>query len=100
MTRIFRSSLRSRLLLLVLLALLPALVLILVTAWEQRQLAATEAQESALRVARAAASNMERLIEGPGHCSSASRRPLPSNPVMPGRAAPSSAIFGSASRST
>ena len=64
MTRIFRSSLRSRLLLLVLLALLPAFVLILVTAWEQRQLAAMEAQESALRVARAAASNQERLIEG------------------------------------
>ena len=64
MTRIFRSSLRSRLLLLVLLALLPAFVLILVTAWEQRQLAATEAQENALRVARAAASNQERLIEG------------------------------------
>ena len=64
MTRIFRSSLRSRLLLLVLLALLPALALILVTAWEQRQLAAIEAQESALRVARVAASNQERLIEG------------------------------------
>ncbi|HKZ07177.1 MAG TPA: diguanylate cyclase [Methylomirabilota bacterium] len=64
MTRIFRSSLRSRLLLLVLLALLPALALILVTAWEQRQLAAIDAQESALRVARVAASNQERLIEG------------------------------------
>ena len=64
MTRIFRSSLRSRLLLLVLLALLPAFVLILVTAWEQRQLAATDAQENALRIARAAASNQERLIEG------------------------------------
>jgi diguanylate cyclase (GGDEF)-like protein len=64
MTPIFRSSLRSRLLLLVLLALLPALALILVTAWEQRQLAATDAQESALRVARVAASNLERLIEG------------------------------------
>src|SRR4030095_11100788 len=64
MTPIFRSSLRSRLLLLVLLALLPALALILVTAWEQRQLAATAAKESALRVARVAASNLERLIEG------------------------------------
>jgi diguanylate cyclase (GGDEF)-like protein len=64
MTRVFRSSLRSRLLLLVLLALLPALALILVTAWEQRQLAASDAQESALRVARVAASNQERLIEG------------------------------------
>jgi diguanylate cyclase (GGDEF)-like protein len=64
MTRIFRSSLRSRLLLLVLLALLPSFVLILVTAWEQRQLAAMDTQENALRVARAAASNQERLIEG------------------------------------
>ena len=64
MTRILRSSLRSRLLLLVLLALLPALVLILITAWEQRQLAAVDAQESALRLARVAASNQERLIEG------------------------------------
>ena len=64
MTRILRSSLRSRLLLLVLLALFPALVLILITAWEQRQLAAVDAQESALRMARVAASNQERLIEG------------------------------------
>jgi len=64
MTRLFRSSLRSRLLLLVLLALLPALALILVTAWEQRQLAAVDAQESALRLSRLAASNQERLIEG------------------------------------
>ncbi|OGL19952.1 MAG: hypothetical protein A3K12_02675 [Candidatus Rokubacteria bacterium RIFCSPLOWO2_12_FULL_71_19] len=64
MSRIALSSLRSRLLLLVLLALVPALALILVTAWEQRQLAAAEAEESALRLARLAASDQERLIEG------------------------------------
>ena len=64
MSRIALSSLRSRLLLLVLLALVPALALILVTAWEHRQLAATEAEEEALRLARLAASNQERVIEG------------------------------------
>ena len=68
MTRILRSSLRSRLLLLVLLALLPALVLILITAWEQRQLAAVDAQESALRLARVAG-----LEPGTSH----RRRPFP-----------------------
>src|SRR4030065_2922256 len=64
MTRISLPGLRSRLLLRVLLALVPALALILVTAWEQRQLAATEAEEEALRLARLAASNQERVIEG------------------------------------
>ena len=58
------SRLRYRLLLLVLLAVLPALVLMLSTAWEQRRSAARGAQEDALRLARLASSNQERLIEG------------------------------------
>ena len=58
------SSLRYRLLLLVLLAVLPALALILSTSWEQQRQAAVGAQEDALRLARLAASDHERLIEG------------------------------------
>jgi signal transduction histidine kinase/ActR/RegA family two-component response regulator/HAMP domain-containing protein len=58
------SRLRYRLLLLVLLAVLPALALIVSTAWEQRRLAARDAHESALRLARLASTNHERLIEG------------------------------------
>ncbi len=58
------SRLRYRLLFLVLLASLPALVLIVSTAWEQRRLAASGAQDDALRLARLASSNQERLIEG------------------------------------
>jgi diguanylate cyclase (GGDEF)-like protein len=57
------SSLRYRLLLLVLLAVLPALVLVVSTAWEQRRLAAASAQDDALRFARLAATTHERLIE-------------------------------------
>ncbi|MBI2525540.1 MAG: diguanylate cyclase [Candidatus Rokubacteria bacterium] len=64
MSRSALSSLRSRLLLLVLLAFLPALALILVTAWEQRQLAAAGAEEDVLRLARLAAAEPERVIEG------------------------------------
>jgi diguanylate cyclase (GGDEF)-like protein len=58
------SSLRVSLLLLVLLAVLPALALILSTAWEQRRQAASGAQEDALRLARVAASDHQRLVEG------------------------------------
>ncbi len=101
MTRIFRPSLRSRLLLLVLLALLPAFVLILVTAWEQRQLAAMEAQENALRIARAAASNQERLIEGARSLLIGISQ-VPAGPPRAARAAaaPSSPTCAGASRST
>ena len=60
----FFSSLRFRLLLLVLLALIPALGLVIYTASEQRQSAAIQAKENALRVARVAASHQEQLIEG------------------------------------
>lgn len=62
MRRISFASLRARLLLVVLLSVLPALGLILITAWEQRRLAVIEVQASALRLARLAASNQERSI--------------------------------------
>lgn len=58
------ASLRFRLVVLVSLALLPILGLMLYTHAEQRQLAVVEAQESALRLARLAASDQERLVEG------------------------------------
>jgi diguanylate cyclase (GGDEF)-like protein len=58
------SSLRYRLLLLVLVAVLPALALVLLTAWEQRGLAAMSKQEDALRLARLAAATHERLVDG------------------------------------
>ncbi len=58
------SSLRVRLWLLVFLALVPALGLILYTASEQREHAAAEVQENALRLARLASLDQEQLIEG------------------------------------
>jgi diguanylate cyclase (GGDEF)-like protein len=58
------SSLRYTLLLIVLLAMLPALALILSTAWEQRRQAEVDTAADALRLARLAASDHERLIEG------------------------------------
>jgi signal transduction histidine kinase len=56
------SSLRVRLLLLVLLALIPAFGLIGYTAWEQRQSAASQAKEKSLKVARNAVEEQEQLI--------------------------------------
>ncbi|MBI4489190.1 MAG: hypothetical protein HY694_08905, partial [Deltaproteobacteria bacterium] len=64
MTRFSFSSLRARLMLLVLLAVIPALGLVLYTAAEQRRSAAVEAQEGALRLARLASSDQEQFIEG------------------------------------
>ena len=58
------AGLRSRLIALVLLAVLPALGLILFTASEERRGAAAEVQDDALRIARLASSAQERLIEG------------------------------------
>ena len=58
------ASLRVRLLLLVSLALLPVLCLMVYTNQEQRHLSVTEAQQNALRLARFAAHDQERLIEG------------------------------------
>src|SRR5262245_5127510 len=57
-------SLRHSLLLLVLLTALPALALILSTAWEQRRQAIMNASDDALRLARLAAGDHARLVEG------------------------------------
>lgn len=62
MTGFLFSSLRVRLLLLVLLALVPAFGLIVYTAWEQRQSAADEAKEKALNVVRDAVEQQGQLI--------------------------------------
>ena len=58
----FLSSLRFRLLVLVLLALVPASTLIIRTAETQRQAAAANAMDNALRLMRAAAGSQEQLI--------------------------------------
>ena len=58
------SSLRARLLLLVLLAVIPVLGLILYTDLEQRRLAADQAQGDALRFVRLAAADQTQLIQG------------------------------------
>jgi hypothetical protein len=57
-------SLRVRLVLVVLLAVLPALGVILYAASEQREQAVLEAQGRALSLARAAAEEQEQVIEG------------------------------------
>jgi diguanylate cyclase (GGDEF)-like protein len=58
------ASLRHRLLLLVLLAVMPALALLLATTWEQRRQAAQGARDDALRIARLASSQHVGLVEG------------------------------------
>src|SRR5262245_39169489 len=58
------ASLRHRLLLLVLLAVLPALALLVSTTWEQRHHASLGAKEDSLRLARLASAQHERLVEG------------------------------------
>jgi signal transduction histidine kinase len=58
------SSLRFRLMLLVILAVLPALVLTLATGLESRRIAAEAVGQEAIRLARLAAGNEEALIEG------------------------------------
>ncbi len=63
MTRRFPSSLRARLLALVLLALVPALGMILLSAAEQRRQAADHARGDALRLARLAAYQQAKLLE-------------------------------------
>ena len=57
------ASLRSRLLLLIALAMLPALGLIFYVNVEQRRLEATQAQDNALRFARLAAAEHTQLIQ-------------------------------------
>ncbi len=58
------ASIRFRLLLLVLLAVVPALGLALYTGLEQRRMAGVQVQQEALRLARLASSDHERLIGG------------------------------------
>src|SRR5438477_10250012 len=60
----FFANLRVRLVLLILLAVLPALGLIIYTAVEQRQQGIEAAKEDALRVVRMAANNQDHLLEG------------------------------------
>ena len=62
----FLASLRFRLIILVLLALVPALGVIVYTGAEQRGRDAIQAEEEALRLARAAASSQEQLVKS-GH---------------------------------
>ena len=63
MARLSFSSLRVRLLLLVLLAVIPALGLTLYTNLEERELRKTNVQEHALRLSRVVSADHERLIE-------------------------------------
>jgi serine phosphatase RsbU (regulator of sigma subunit) len=64
MVRGYLASLRVRLILLVLIAVIPALGLILYTASEQRRLATAQAQQDALRLARLVSANQAQVIEG------------------------------------
>jgi len=64
MTGFSFSGLRVRLLLLVLLAVVPALGLIIYTGTEMRRSASVEAQTNALRLAQSVASSQDDLIEG------------------------------------
>ncbi len=59
----FLASLRGRLIILVLLAVLPALALVIYNAFEERDRGREEAREDALRVARMAARNHDQLLE-------------------------------------
>ncbi|MBI3606850.1 MAG: EAL domain-containing protein [Nitrospirae bacterium] len=58
------QSLRTLLVLLVLLAVTPAFILIIYTASKQRRVAAAHVQDEALRIARMASSQQQRYIEG------------------------------------
>ena len=58
------SSLRSRLIVLVLLAILPALGLTLYTGLEERQIQSAQAKENALRLTRLAAGDLIQVTEG------------------------------------
>src|SRR5262245_58489656 len=60
---LFGTSLRTRLLLLVLLAVIPALGLTLYTNLEERQLRKAQVQEQAMRLSRIVSADHERLIE-------------------------------------
>jgi signal transduction histidine kinase len=63
MARLSLTSVRARLLLLVLLAVIPALGLTLYTNLEERQLRKVQVQEQAMRLSRLVSADYERLIE-------------------------------------
>jgi hypothetical protein len=63
MGRLSLSTLRARLLLLVLLAAIPALGLTLYTNLEERHLRKAQVQEHAMRVSRLVSADYQRLIE-------------------------------------
>src|SRR5882724_1837665 len=63
MARLSLASLRARLLLLVLLAVIPSLGLTLYTNLEERQLRKVQVQEQAMRLSRLVSADHERLIE-------------------------------------
>ena len=67
MKRTWFSSLRTRLVLLVLIGVIPALGVILHTSWLQRKLARDMVQDDALRTARLLAVEQEQLIESTRH---------------------------------
>src|ERR1041385_5743077 len=58
------SRLQTRLFLLIILTVLPALGLMLYSDFEQRQLAAEQAQEDALRLVQLAAAEQAQLVQG------------------------------------
>jgi PAS domain S-box-containing protein len=64
MFRFSFSSLRSRLIVLILLAILPALGLTLYTGLEERQIQSIQAKENALRLTRLAAGDLVQVTEG------------------------------------
>jgi diguanylate cyclase (GGDEF)-like protein/PAS domain S-box-containing protein len=64
LSRFHLDSLRSRLLLLVLLAMVPPLILNVVGAWHQREREVRAAKEDLQRMAHLAAANEERFIDG------------------------------------
>jgi signal transduction histidine kinase len=90
--RRFFARLRVRLLLLVLMAVLPALGLAVFSGFEQRTTARREAQDNAQRIARHAAAEQRQIIEG-------SRQLLVTlaqlKEVRPDRAAEAQALFSS-----
>lgn len=63
MNRFSFGSLRVRLILLVLVAIIPSLIIILLTGWEARRLSANNAKNDAMQLAVVASGNQDLLIE-------------------------------------
>jgi PAS domain S-box-containing protein len=64
LSRLSLSTLRSRLIVLVLVAVLPAMGMTLYTGLEERQIQKAQAQENALRLTRLAAGDLVQMVEG------------------------------------